>query len=315
MTNDPYKLPLERLFPTECGCLSFENSFSFLKIDEATNAPLSGAVFTLSKSGKIILAAASNSYGIVQFSPLMPGQYTLTETMPPAGYETNEQIYQVMVDSSGSVLIDGVPSRRFRVLGRAKTRACAAFTILKQDAVSSAPLSGAAFEIRTVPAVVGSAVSALDGSVSFDSLLPGSYELVETQAPVGYRKMQETYRLEVSADGTVTIDGAPADGARICNIHLSSFGVLARGCNNLPLPGIQFTLSQNGAVVYTATSGVDGYAGFGVLAPGTYSLAQSAAPDGYQPYTRTHTVSADLGGSITVDGAATQTYIVTNQLI
>ena len=78
---------------------------------ETTNgqmAGLSGATFELTGNGKN-LTAVSNAAGVVGFSGLPAGTYTVKETKAPAGYNINNEKINVTIDDKGktTVTVDG----------------------------------------------------------------------------------------------------------------------------------------------------------------------------------------------------------------
>ena len=78
---------------------------------ETTNGQitgLSGATFELTGNGKN-LTAVSNAAGIVGFSGLPAGTYTVKETKAPAGYSINNEKINVTIDDKGktTVTVDG----------------------------------------------------------------------------------------------------------------------------------------------------------------------------------------------------------------
>lgn len=55
------------------------------------------------------------------------------------------------------------------------------------------------------------------GRITFTGLRPGIYELEETSAPSGYEPDATMHQVIVGTDGTVTIDGRPADSYILYN--------------------------------------------------------------------------------------------------
>ncbi|MFR4764041.1 MAG: collagen binding domain-containing protein, partial [Anaerococcus obesiensis] len=65
--------------------------FKIKKTDQSTGKDLRGAVFTLtSKNGNTINRSTDNE-GIVNFTELAPGTYTLIESKAPEGYKNLKQ--------------------------------------------------------------------------------------------------------------------------------------------------------------------------------------------------------------------------------
>ena len=87
----------------------------------------------------------------------------------------------------------------------------ASFTIQKTDSATGAPLSGGHFTLTQNGQLVGTAVSAPDGSFTFSNLTPGSYEMKETAAPEGYATETGSFRVVVDEQGNVTVNGVPAE--------------------------------------------------------------------------------------------------------
>src|SRR5699024_5320853 len=59
------------------------------KVDSETNVPLDGALFNVVDSNDNIVLEdlETNSQGMIEFSGLEPGNYSIVETQAPTGYE------------------------------------------------------------------------------------------------------------------------------------------------------------------------------------------------------------------------------------
>ena len=269
------------LYDTPAATLAFQ------KRDEVNGRPLSGAVFTLSNGQ----TATSDSNGLVQFGTLAPGTYTLTETRAPDGYQLSDTPYTVTVSAAGAVTVNGVPIEQFT----AWDAPMPSFFFYKTDARTGEPLSGAVFTLSNGQ----TATSDSEGRVTFGPLAPGTYTLTETTAPAGYLPNTQTYTVVVSATGTVTVDGDPAAEFTVYNTPQPAFFFRKYDARTgEPLPGAVFTLSNG----QTATSDSDGLVQFGPLTPGTYTLTETRAPEGYLPNTQTYTVVVSATGEITING-------------
>ena len=89
--------------------------FSFIKYNSATGLPLSGSTFELLRDGASILSAMSDNNGIVLFENLLPGTYTLEETIPTQGFQRNQTIYEVVVYNDGRIEIENQPVSLFSI--------------------------------------------------------------------------------------------------------------------------------------------------------------------------------------------------------
>ena len=88
-------------------------------------------------------------------------------------------------------------------------------TFLKTDSASGNPLADAEFTLSGANGTF-TVVSSTEGVVTFPDVPFGSYNLVESRAPVGYLDDSTSYAVEVDATG-VTIDGASMSQFSVAN--------------------------------------------------------------------------------------------------
>lgn len=84
-------------------------------------------------------------------------------------------------------------------------------TIMKQDGETEDRLVGAEFELRQGNKVVASGTTNSDGILTFDEVDYGEYELVETKAPNGYRKLTKSIAVTIDKDNhneQITVDNS-----------------------------------------------------------------------------------------------------------
>lgn len=103
-------------------------TFAFFKVISGTMAGLPGAVFQLDSDGTLIETAVSDDIGLVDFGMIPPGDYRLTETVPPSGYLPTQSVYGAAVGPDGAIAVDGVPLGGF-VAGNAPGPAGYAYTV------------------------------------------------------------------------------------------------------------------------------------------------------------------------------------------
>ncbi|MBM7715162.1 fimbrial isopeptide formation D2 family protein/LPXTG-motif cell wall-anchored protein [Bacillus thermophilus] len=88
-------------------------------------------------------------------------------------------------------------------------------TVIKQDKSSQKRLAGAEFELRDLEGnVIKSGVTNDNGELSFKELDYGKYQLVETKAPEGYRKLTKPIDVTVDKSNheqTITVDNSKTD--------------------------------------------------------------------------------------------------------
>ena len=122
---------------------------------------------------------------------------------------------------------------------------------------------------------------------------PGTYVLKEIEAPNGYDLLTEEIRFEIK-DSDV---GTTVDIGSIENTQTTSSVKVTKvdeKYHDKALEGAEFTLSGNGKS-YTKTTTSNGVATFDNIKPGTYTLKESKAPEGYTASNEVKTVKVKLG--------------------
>lgn len=292
-------------------CNFRQEELRICKSDAQTGAPLSNAEFELLQNGVTVQVVTTGSDGTARFRSIAPGSYTLIETRPPAGYQPVLREYSVVVNEDGGITVDGVLTNSLLIQNEPLQ---INVSFRKIDGQTGAPLEGAVFEILSDQSVVAQAVSDDAGNVNFGELPQGTYTIREVVPPDGYGPVTDTYSVEVKADGTVTIDGVPAESFFVSNIRRATAGIYVRKINVDvdPLPGAVFELRQNGTAVQTATTGTDGIAQFPEVPAGTYTFVETQPPAGYAPNSSEYTVIVADDGTVTIDGRQTNTLAVVN---
>ena len=85
-------------------------------------------------------------------------------------------------------------------------------------------LAGAAFSLSTPTREPVILVTDETGRLVFRDLDCGSYELRQTEAPCMYRPLAQPLSVELSADGTLTVEGHPTDEVSV--LHRSGRSAL-----------------------------------------------------------------------------------------
>ncbi|MEG0271496.1 MAG: SpaA isopeptide-forming pilin-related protein, partial [Clostridia bacterium] len=143
--------------------------------------PLEGAAFALINAyGEQVMAAVSDENGIVRFTKVPYGDYTLSETQAPNGYNLMEDIH-LTVDASWTKPVEytgvDIPNH---------------YGFIKVDNRGN-PLAGVKFVLEDSEGdYLRELVSDDDGVVHVDNLTQGSYIIRETEALEGFNKSDET---------------------------------------------------------------------------------------------------------------------------
>lgn len=270
----------------------YQGSVKLIKTD-ANNQPLAGAKFQLLDSenhpvnGKTV---TSTSEGEVLFDNLAPGDYTFKEVEAPSGYLLNTTTVPVTVEknANGQPAVVTVKDHFINYQGTAQ--------LTKTDGEGDA-LQGAKFKVIDEQGkdVAGkSATSDENGLVRVTGLAPGNYQFVETEAPNKgtdgkYIMTSEKLAFEIPAEskGEPTVVKIADDVANYRGtIRLHKVGNdINDDSKMIDLAGAEFTLYTKADFSDSnpkkVTSKSNGIVEFKDLAPGTYYVKESQAPNGY----------------------------------
>lgn len=189
------------------------------------------------------------------------------------------------------------------------------FCFLKTD-IEDVPLPGAVFALRILKTQTDFYISQGDsnGLVCFDNVLPGIYELVETQAPSGFIPTAIAYVVAVSNKGIVTVNSKPAEEfGPLVNLPVvlpsGEFAFFKSDGTN-PIIGAVFTLfTQPGNEPFTTgTSDESGLVLFANIPPGTYTMSETSVPPPYIPVADIFNVIVAVDGSVTINGISAQEF-------
>lgn len=194
--------------------------FKIEKLDEANRTKkLQGATFSLTDEDGHVIYRSSDAEGIVDFTDIEPGTYTLEETRAPEGYSKSTRKWSVTVYETGNVLI-----REIGITGTGSVVEGAdikldvtnkpvgeKFQVYKKNGKGEA-LQGAEFTIysKDEKTEIAKGTSDANGIVDFKfadgkSLEEGhQYILKETKQPQGYKPIDKKWVLEVK-DGKTKV--------------------------------------------------------------------------------------------------------------
>ena len=276
--------------------------FEFNKLDNHEKA-VNGAIFGLYQDGVEKYTSTSTDKGLVSFSDVKEGTYTLKETSAPNGYEISDAVVEVTVSSDGYV--------SFKVNGEDKELAdldklyvnnvsTVEFNFNKVIAKTDTGIPNVEFKLMQGDKEIATATSNEDGVVTFNAIELGSYTLVETR-PFGY---------EVAGPWTVNVtkEGAFIEDEKLVQIEnvvvIAGFEFNKLDNHGKAVNGAEFALYQDGVEKYTSTSTDAGLVSFNDIKEGTYILKEISAPDGYEISDTIVEVTVDSHGTITfkVDG-------------
>ncbi|HFI2431346.1 TPA: SpaA isopeptide-forming pilin-related protein [Streptococcus suis] len=273
------------------------------KFELGESQPLKGAVFRLqSKNGGNYDITIGDVIPASQFifSNLTKGTYTLTETKAPAGYKTISPVDIEVYEENGELKI-----RKLTDTANTQTGAIEVvngnFSINVVDEDFSTeftkvneqgqPLADAVFELRQMTQtgykrVLTGLTSNAQGKLRVDHLQGGTtYELWETSAPSGYRKLTTAAaRFTVSDTGAITF---ASGGSQITNrpptykVKVQKVDALT-GQKVTVQTRIGITDSQGNVIDRQIANFDNGEFSFPKnFAPGTYYIKEETTPSGY----------------------------------
>ena len=194
--------------------------FKIEKLNEADRTKkLQGATFSLTDADGHVIYRSSDADGIVDFTDIEPGTYTLEETRAPEGYTKSTRKWRVTVYDTGNVLIreTGITGTGSVVEGTTiklpvtNKPVGKKFQVYKKNG-NGQTLKGAEFTIyeKDEKTVVATGISDENGIVDFKFADGKSLEdnkqyiLKETKQPQGYKPIDKKWVLEVK-DGKTKV--------------------------------------------------------------------------------------------------------------
>ncbi|MGF9769741.1 SpaA isopeptide-forming pilin-related protein, partial [Bacillus albus] len=245
--------------------------FEIVKVDAEDKAKvLSGAEFTVYKDGKKVAELKTDESGKVMSPKLPLGEYTVKETKAPEGYKLSNKEWKVTIQNEKEVV--KVEAENERILG--------SLQIIKTDDKDQAKrLAGAEFTLKDAKGNVVKEGNTTDesGTVKVDGLVPGEYTLEETKAPEGYELTKQVIH--------VTVDGEKVIDVKVTNSKsLGQFEIVKVDAEDKAkvLSDAEFEVYKDGKKVETLRTDKTGKVISQKLEPGTYTLKETKAPQGYK---------------------------------
>lgn len=171
-----------------------------LKEDAVTGNLLAGAEFEIDDAaGSSVTTITSNAEGSAIATGLVPGDYTLTETKAPVGWQLSDRVATFTIDpvsesATVTLTFEDEPLERM--------------AIEKRNALGEHELlPGAVFELHFAAddSVVATLTTGVDGRAVSELLPLGEYYAVETSAPVGFELDPDRRYATLAGGGGVTV--------------------------------------------------------------------------------------------------------------
>ncbi|MGH2548856.1 MAG: MSCRAMM family protein, partial [Thermomicrobiales bacterium] len=212
---------------------------------------------------------ANPTAGIIRFTNIAAGDYTLVETVAPVGYDAAaDQPITVEPNKTTFKTVVNQPTPPPTSTGT---------LVVKKVGPNGQPLGGACFSLRVgqttkVPSTCDNADGANDGTITFNNVPTGTYTLHETVKP--------SADYQSAADVSVTINKDQTTTITVTNVYKTG-RVQVKKVDQYgnPLQGACFDLSPDGQG--QSCSNASGVIIFDNLQPGTYKLKETVVPNGF----------------------------------
>ena len=268
------------------------------KQDATTGTELPGAHLVLKDSkGNVVEEWDSATTPHLVSKELSAGNYTLTETIAPKGYQLTTETVTFTVDSEGKVAKPVVMYN--------KPKENKPVYISKQDATTGSELAGAHLVLKdSLGTTIEEWTSTNSPHLVSKQLTPGKYTLTETIAPDGYIKTTETVSFTVNSDGgvdkPVVMKNKPATSVKISKQDITT---------SKELPGAKLTVKNaKGEIIDEWVSTTTPHYLPADLPAGKYTLIETKSPEGYG-------LSDEIVDFEVLDNGVPQTVVMTNSPI
>lgn len=236
------------------------------KVDQNNTALAGARVGLFDEDDQLVMTAISDAEGLIRFTGMNHGKYTIREIAAPDGYLLSHEIIHVTIDegyTNSDTPIATITNQRKKVM------------YIKVD-TSGAPLPGVEFSLYNASTMekVETVVSDKNGVFTFSRFDYGDWIIRETEAPAGYCRMEDI-RLHVGDDWT---EPQPIMCVNIPN----HYEFIKTDSSGVPLAGVKFSLENaGGRVIDTYESDKDGIVRIQNLTPGVYYIKEIETLEGY----------------------------------
>ena len=265
----------------------------------------------------------SGKNGQISFSEIEKGTYELKEVKCSDDWQLDKDIYKVIIDEKGDVIIDSLnKDENGLFLLEDEPRCHADIVFQKTDCVTNSTIEGVTFKLEGTSDYGNEYTlyckSNKIGRIYFKNIELGTYTLKEVEAADGYIKMNETLTVRVNENGRAEIFNENMEELKKSNdyyqvenepYHSIRFLKSSTYGENIFLEGAEFNLAgisdYGTSVNMNATSGKPedgGLVVFNGLEPGTYTLRETKAPAGHYLDERLYNVVLHKDGTFIIDG-------------
>ena len=239
------------------------------KCDGDNTYSLPNATFEVYKNGQLVTTVTTNDNGLAYVPNVTTGYYTVKEIVAPAGYVLDSTEHSVYVDNYNPATTD---DPRVTVHNNAMPM----LRIVKYDAQTMKHLPDTTFAVYRDTELVGQYTTSASGEILLYDLDPGTYLVREIAVPGTHvvNSTPQEIKLEAGTQNyTLVFLNYVKPG-----IHLTKLDSQTMK----PLANARFRITEIGGTFSNEyTTDANGEIDLSRLAPGSYTVEELAAPDGY----------------------------------
>ncbi len=239
------------------------------KCDGDNTYSLPNATFEVYKNGQLVTTVTTNDNGLAYVPNVTTGYYTVKEIVAPAGYVLDSTEHSVYVDNYNPATTD---DPRVTVHNNAMPM----LRIVKYDAQTMKPLPDTTFAVYRDTDLVGQYTTSASGEILLYDLDPGTYLVREIAVPSTHvvNSTPQEIKLEAGTQNyTLVFLNYVKPG-----IHLTKLDSQTMK----PLANARFRITEIGGTFSNEyTTDANGEIDLSRLTPGSYTVEELAAPDGY----------------------------------
>lgn len=261
------------------------------KTDAETEKSLAGAEFTITGPNGYSIVKETNNKGYIELTDLPIGDYKVKETKAPEGYDLNDTEETVTINDQTTFTL---------TVQNAKTVPQVGSLVIHKVSDTEESLAGAEFTITGPNGYEETKVTNNAGYIELNELPAGEYVVKETKAPAGYVLTDAAYTVNVTVQGTFTQTVVNAkELPKVGQLTLKKVDATTE----VALKDATFTVVGPNDFKQEVTTNANGISTLKDLVPGTYTIQETKAPNGYVLETTAYDV--DVVASETVSQTIT----------
>lgn len=240
------------------------------KKDSRTGYNLPDATFQVFRDGQLVTTVTTGDSGLAYVHDVKEGYYEVKETIAPSGYSLNNKVYGVNIDPYDPTTTD---DPRLVVANDPLP----GLRVIKYDQQTKKPLANVTFKVYKDTTLLGTYTTNSNGEIVLSALEPGTYLVEEVAAPDTHVVNSTPQQIELKAgqaqNATLIFFNSMKPGMHLVKVDSETLK---------PLPNATYLISQvGGSYSKEFVTDANGEIDLSKLDPGTYTVKETKAPEGY----------------------------------